>query len=120
MAFNRQLIFTFILLSAAGFLVWLLIKGFPQRVEINKQLSDINSQIDNLKKEEERQKNLLEYITTEGYIEKQARIRLNFKKEGEEVVFIYNKEKEEEEIQERPKENPFLSKLKELFRFLID
>ena len=119
--FNRQLFFTFVLVGAAGFLFWIVIRGFPRKLEIEKQMNDIRGQIDNLKKEEERGKGLLEYLNTESYLEKQVRLRLNFKKEGEGVVFIYKKEEEQNETnQEKQNENPFWSKLKELFRFLID
>ncbi|OHB19836.1 MAG: hypothetical protein A3D40_01440 [Parcubacteria group bacterium RIFCSPHIGHO2_02_FULL_40_12] len=119
MRFNRQLIFTLVLIMAVGFLSWLVLKGFLQKVEIEKQLGDINSQIDNLKKEEERQKGLLEYLNTESYLEKQARLRLNLKKEGEEVVFIYRKEDEQNETnQEKQNKNPFLSKVREWFRII--
>lgn len=117
MAFNRQIFFTFILLASAGFLSWLVIRGLPQKFEIEKQLGDIRGQIGNLKKEEERQKGLLEYLSTESYLEKQARLRLNLKKEDEEVVFIYKKDgaKDEKAI-EKKNENPFLSKIKEWFK----
>ena len=125
MTFYRQLnilkdkIFTLVLIMAVGFLSWLVLKGFLQKVEIEKQLGDINSQIDNLKKEEERQKGLLEYLNTESYLEKQARLRLNLKKEGEEVVFIYRKEDEQNETnQEKQNKNPFLSKVREWFRII--
>lgn len=118
---NRQLFFTFSLIGAIGFLFWIVAKGFPQKLEIEKQMGDIRGQIDNLEKEEERQRGLLEYLNTESYLEKQARLRLNFKKEGEEVVFIYRKDEVKEEgTVKKNNENPFLSKVKEWFRFLMD
>ncbi|TSC89496.1 MAG: hypothetical protein G01um10142_519 [Parcubacteria group bacterium Gr01-1014_2] len=120
MVFNRQIFFTFVLLVSAGFLSWLVFKELPQKLEIEKQLGDIRGQIGNLKKEEERQKGLLEYLNTESYLEKQARLRLNLKKEGEEVVFIYKKdEAKKEETMEKKNENPFLSKLKELVKVFL-
>src|SRR3989344_1334332 len=119
MMFNRQLFFTFVLVGAAGFLFWIVIRGFPRKLEIEKQMNDIRGQIDNLKKEEERGKGLLEYLNTESYLEKQARLRLNLKKEGEEVVFIYRKEDEQNETnQEKQNKNPFLSKVREWFRII--
>lgn len=117
---NRQLILTFILIFAAGFLVYLLVRDYPKRQEIKNQLGDIENRIAVLKKDEEKQKSMAEYLETEGYLEKQARLRLNLKKEGEEVVFIYRKD-EIEQLPNRKKqnENPFLSKLKELIRILM-
>ncbi|MEK7203834.1 MAG: septum formation initiator family protein [Patescibacteria group bacterium] len=118
---NRQLIFTFILVFAAGFLVYLTTKDYPKKLETKRQLEDLENKIAALKKDEERQKNLAEYFNTESYLEKQARLRLNLKKEGEEVVFVYRKEEEpKEETGRERNENSFLSKLKEWFRFLME
>lgn len=116
---NRQLIFTFVLVFLAGFLVWLLAGKWPQKVEIDRQVSDIKARIDSLAREEERQKNRLEYLNSESYLEKQARLRLNLKKEGEEVVFIYRKDDDvpaSESFKET--ENPVLLKLKEWFKII--
>lgn len=120
MAFNRQSAFTFILVFMAGFLIWLIIKDFPEKIEIGKQLGDLKNKIEALKKEEERQKILAEYLNSESYLEKQARIRLNLKKVGEEVVFIYRKDDQNaEQNAGKNAENSLLSKLKEWFKFLI-
>lgn len=120
MAHNRQLIFTFALVFAAGFLVYLTTRDYPKKLETKRQLEDLENKIGALKKDEERQINLAEYLNTESYLEKQARLRLNLKKEGEEVVFVYRKEEEpKDETGREQNENPFLSKLKELFRILF-
>ena len=101
------------------FIFGLVIKGLPEKVEISRQLGDLKAKIEALKKEELRQAGLSEYFKTQGYLEKQARIRLNLKKEGEEVVFIYRKEEEpKEEGAGNNSENPFLSKLKEFIRII--
>ncbi|MBI4117189.1 MAG: septum formation initiator family protein [Parcubacteria group bacterium] len=118
---SRQLFFVFVLIFIAGFLIWLIIKDFPEKIETGKQLGDLKSKIEALKKEEEGQKNLAEYLSSDSYLEKQARIRLNLKKVGEEVVFVYRKDETPEQgSAENKSGNPFLSKLKELFRFLFD
>lgn len=119
MAFNRQLAFTFILVFIAGFLIWLIIKDFPEKIETGKQLGDLKSKVVALKKEEERQKSLAEYLNSESYLEKQARIRLNLKKVGEEVVFIYRKDDQSaEQNAEKNAGKSLLSKLKEWVRVL--
>lgn len=117
---NRQLIFTFVLLFVTGFLVYLIVGDYPAKLETKRQLEDLRDKIGALEKEEERQKNLVEYLNSESYLEKQARLRLNLKKEGEEVVFVYRKDDEikaSEGLKET--ENSFLSKLKELFRIIL-
>lgn len=117
---NRQLVFTFVLIFGAGFLVWLIVRDYPQKVEIQRQLEDIETKTEALIKEEERQKSLIDYLNSESYLEKQARLRLNLKKEGEEVVFVYQKKEEPGQIQEEKREeNSFLSKLKELINIFL-
>lgn len=119
--YNRQLFFSLVLVFIAGFLIWLIIKDFPEKIETGKQLGDLKSKIEALKKEEERQKSLAEYLNSESYLEKQARIRLNLKKEGEEVVFIYRKDDQSaEQNAEKNAEKSLLSKLKEWFKFLME
>lgn len=116
---NRQLAATFVLVFIAGFLIWLINKDFPEKIETGKQLGDLKSKIEALKKEEERQKSLVEYLNSESYLEKQARIRLNLKKVGEEVVFIYRKDDLEKASSSLEKtKNPFWSKLKEFIRII--
>lgn len=118
--FNRQSAFTFILVFAAGFLAYLAVRDYPKIRETRKQLEDLEGKIEALKHEEERQNDLVEYLNSESYLEKQARLRLNLKKEGEEVVFIYRKDEAKEEgIMEKKNENQFLSKLKEWVRILL-
>lgn len=116
---NRQSILTFVLVFAAGFLGWLILRDLPQKIEIQKQVGDLKNKIEVLKKDLDREKSLAEYFKTGGYLEKQARIRLNLKKEGEEVVFVYRKEEPEEGSAENKTENPFLSKLKEWFKIFL-
>ena len=120
MALNRQSVFTFVLIFAVGFLIYLIARDYPKKLETKRQLEDLENKILVLKKDEERQKNLVEYFNTESYLEKQARLRLNLKKEGEEVVFVYRKDEEpkDETIREQ-NENPFLSKLKEWVKILF-
>ena len=116
---NRQSFFAFVLIFAAGFLVYLIVRDYPKKLEIKSQLGDIEDKIEILKKDEEKQKSMAEYLDSQSYLEKQARLRLNLKKEGEEVVFVYRKDKTEESPSQKQYENPFLSKIKELFRIFL-
>ena len=100
------------------FIFGLVIKGLPEKVEISRQLNDLKAKIAALKKSQLRDAGLSEYFKTQGYLEKQARIRLNLKKEGEEVVFVYRKDADENvdvNADKNAKES-LLSKIKEWFR----
>ncbi|MEK7579899.1 MAG: septum formation initiator family protein [Patescibacteria group bacterium] len=100
------------------FLLWLVVKDYPQKAEVSRQLNDVKTKLESLTRDEARQKSLAEYLSSESYLEKQARIRLNLKKEGEEVVFIYKKEEPETGKEDNKNENPFLLKLKEWIKML--
>ena len=117
---KRQIIIFFVLFSAAGFLSWLIISDFPQKAAVSRQVKDLEAKIEALKKEEEKQKSLEAYLNSESYLEKQARLRLNFKKEGEEAVFVYrNDEPVKTPAGKSGNENPFLKKLKEWFSIFL-
>lgn len=117
---NRQIVLTLILVFIAGFLIWRIIKDLPEKIETEKQLGDLRSKIESLEKEKERQKSLAEYLNSESYLEKQARIRLNLKKEGEEAVFVYRKEGQNaKKNSEKNMEKSVLAKLKEWFKILM-
>lgn len=100
---------TVILILAISFLFWQAIKGRPQKIEIEKELNEAKNKFENLKKEKEYFKNFLDYFKSKGYLEKQARLRLNLKKEGEKVIFIYKKFIEN--LKDNQKENPENNKL---------
>ena len=117
---NRQIFFSLFLLLAAGFLLWGVVRDWPQRTEVSRQLEDLEAKIAALEKEEEKERKMADYLNSESYLEKQVRLRLNLKKEGEEVVFVYRNDdsaKASESFSEI--DNPVLSKLKELIRFLL-
>ena len=117
---NRQLFFSIFLLLAAGFFLWGIARDHPQKAEVQRQIEDLKDKIAAVEKEEQRKIRMADYLNSESYLEKQARLRLNLKKEGEEVVFVYRNDdpgKASESFEGI--ENPVLSKLKEWFRFLL-
>ena len=61
---------------------------FYNRYQIKKDLNKLNAEIASFNKQKEDLKNLLDYYNNESNLENEARVRLNLKKEGEEVVII--------------------------------
>ncbi len=117
---NRQIFFSVFLFLAIGFFLWGIARDYPQKAEVQRQIEDLKDKIAAVEKEEERKERLADYLNSESYLEKQVRLRLNLKKEGEEVVFVYRNDdsaKASESFDETS--NPVLSKLKELIRFLV-
>jgi len=90
----RSVLLSILLVFVIIALLGVIFRGLPQKREYDKQVQDTEEKIEALKKEEERLKKMTDYFKSESYLEKQARIRLNLKKEGEKVVFIYKKGEE--------------------------
>ena len=58
------------------------------RYEIKGELDKLNTEIADLNKQKENLNQLVDYYKNESNLEKEARVRLNLKKEGEKVVII--------------------------------
>jgi cell division protein FtsL len=61
---------------------------FYHRYQVKKDLNKLNTEIANFNKQKENLNNLLDYYKNGSNLENEARVRLNLKKEGEEVVII--------------------------------
>ena len=61
---------------------------FYHRYQVKKDLDKLDMEIANFNKQKEDLSNLLDYYKNESNLENEARVRLNLKKEGEEVVII--------------------------------
>ena len=58
------------------------------RYEVKGELDKLNAEIANLNKQKNDLSQLIDYYKNESNLEKEARVRLNLKKEGEKVVII--------------------------------
>lgn len=56
---------------------------------VNKEAEELGVKISNLEKSNNLIEKFLVYMSNPSFIERQARIKLNYKAPGEEVVFIY-------------------------------
>ena len=61
---------------------------FYHRYQVKKDLGKLDTEIANFNKQKKDLNNLLEYYKNESNLENEARVRLNLKKVGEEVVII--------------------------------
>jgi len=58
------------------------------RYEVKGELDKLNTEIADLNKQKEGLSQLIDYYKNESNLEKEARVRLNLKKEGEKVIII--------------------------------
>lgn len=56
---------------------------------VNNEVRELEAKIDNLEKGNEILEKFISFMSNPSFIERQARIKLNYKAPGEEVVFVY-------------------------------
>lgn len=79
-----------ILLLALFFLILTLVKVRNSTLAVDKEITNQKNKIDEVEKSIADLQKSKEYLKTDSYIEKQARLRLNYKKPDENVVFVYS------------------------------
>ncbi len=84
----RSRIFFIVLIPIFLALLVGIFQQFYHRYQVKKDLDKLDTEIANFNKQKEDLNNLLDYYKNESNLENEARVRLNLKKEGEEVVII--------------------------------
>lgn len=85
--FNSRLALFFLLLAV----IWLslvLVKTFYRRHQLDNEISSLKGEIDKLEKKHQELDQLISYVGSQDFLEKEAKDKLNLKKEGENVAMI--------------------------------
>lgn len=78
-----------ILVLGVGWLFLSFIKINLHENIVNKEVGDLNAKLDNLTKDNSSLEKFIEHLNNPSFLEKEVRLRLNYKAPDEEVVFIY-------------------------------
>lgn len=81
--------FTVILVVLIGFLLISFIKIEPAFTTLHKELGNLDKKIMDIQESTSELERLGDYIKSDAYLERQARLKLNYKKPDEKVVYIY-------------------------------
>jgi cell division protein FtsB len=81
--------FTFLAVIVIGFFSLLIIKLQPPLETVTKEIDNLNQKIAEVEKSSSESEKLKDYLKSAAYLERQARLKLNYKKPGESVVFVY-------------------------------
>src|SRR3989344_2838925 len=84
----KSKIFFIFLIPISLALVFGIFQNLYHRYQVKKDLGRLNTELISLNKQKEDLGKLLDYYNNSSNLEKEARIRLNYKKEGEKVVII--------------------------------
>lgn len=80
----------FIFLSLLAF-IWLglvLTKTFYKKYQLDQEIESLKVEIAKMDKKEQELTKLIDYLGSQDYLEKEAREKLNLKKEGESVLMV--------------------------------
>ena len=89
MKFLNSKIFTYL---AVILVLWLILSSInlnSQRNIVDKDVKNVEAKIKEVQKDTDYLNKFLGYFQTPAFLEKEARLKLNYKAQGEEVVFIY-------------------------------
>lgn len=111
-----------ITLTLLGLLVIFLI-SFPlarkvsKQYKVNKEIEELKAEIAEVESKNSDLKKLLAYLDSDQFIEEQAKEKLNYKKEGEEVVVIKKQGEENSSSPTKPEESDNIYNVKGLEKF---
>ena len=78
----------FLLLLAFVWLSLVLVKAFYKKRQLDQEIGSLKGEIDKMDKKGQELNQLLGYFNSQSYLEKEAKDKLNLKKEGESVVMV--------------------------------
>jgi len=108
-SFIRSRLATWVLGTILVFAMFGTAKIWTEQNRVNKEIARLEQQADKINQDNEQLSYLIEYFNTQEYKDKQAREKLNLKKEGEYVVGLPDQaELETQPIQPAPLSNPQL------------
>ena len=78
----------FLLLLAFIWLVLVSVKAFYKKRQLDKEIQNLKAEIAKTEQKGQELKQLLNYFGSQDYLEREAKDKLNLKKEGESVVMV--------------------------------
>jgi len=93
----NKILFNKIVLTVIGFFIIIAIsiplaRNVSKQYRINKEIKELEKEITGLQGKNTGLNNLIDYLKSDQFNEEQARLKLNYKKEGERVAVIKNEE----------------------------
>jgi cell division protein FtsB len=76
-----------------------LAKGSVKNYQINSEIDDLKDDINNLEQKNQELSELIKYLNSSDFIEQEAKMKLGYKKPGEQVVVIARDKSNEEKNQ---------------------
>ncbi len=92
--FTSRLFFV-VIFCAIGLITFGSIRTYYQDYKVKQEIVSLQNEVDHLQKKKFQSMELLEYVTSDAFVEEKARTELNLKRPGEHVLIIPNMQKTE-------------------------
>lgn len=89
---SNQFIFTILGLIIVVLISIPLAKNVSKQYRVNKEIESLKNEIDSLSNKNSQLKNLIGYMESDQFIEENARLNLNYKRPGENVMVVKDSE----------------------------
>ncbi len=106
------------------FALWLTLSSInlsSQKDTVDKEVKNVEAKIKEVQNDTDYLNKFLAYFQTPAFLEKEARLKLNYKAQGEEVVFVY-KDKNPQKVSDQTGLEELLTKIpnyKKWFLYLL-
>ena len=88
--FSRQFLVTLLLIGVLALFAVPLTKNWRQKRAIDKEVAELEQQVKDYEHKNSSLKQVLDYMQSDEFVEREARTKLNYKKPGEQVTVIQN------------------------------
>ncbi len=91
--FFTSRLFLVVIFSAIALILFGYARTYYQGYKVKQEIENLQKEVDNLQKKKFQSMELLNYVTSDAFVEEKARTELNLKKPGENVLIIPNMQK---------------------------
>lgn len=94
--FFTSRLFLFIIFAVIALIIFGSIRTYYQDYKVKQEIASLQKEVEQLQKKKFQSMELLEYVTSNAFVEEKARTELNLKKPGEHVLILPNVQKDVE------------------------
>jgi len=91
--FFTSRLFLVVIFAVIGLIIFGFVRTYYQDYKVKQEIENLQKEVDNLQKKKFQSMELLEYVTSDAFVEEKARTELNLKRPGENVLIIPNMQK---------------------------
>ena len=116
--FFQSKLFSLAAILVIVFFIFLIMGKIPALIAVQKESKNLEQKVQEAQRAKSELEKLSGFLGSDAYLERQARIKLNYKKSDENVVFVYKNPHNQEKPETQP-EKSFGRRIKDWFADLL-